>query len=352
MPLRVVFYCPDTHIQYDGRTPDERGVGGGITARIRMSRALARAGLDVTHVGNCPRRQTIDGVDFVPLGEFSGAAPDILILKSSGGALDLTPAADLDIQPRHTVLWVQGPDRPGGVERLKIDVIVTPSRYIHDIVVSEWEMPASQVVVSPNGYEASLFEPERAIERDPYRLIYCSHPSKGLLAAHALLELLRQEDQRYHLQVFGGLGLWAETDEPLAEIPGGVGYHGLVGQPELADALQAGAFCLQLQNRQEPGALVVAEAKRAGCILVASAVGVFPEQVADGVNGILVSGDAFDPATHERAAASILACQRDPLRLDKMRQRARQEPASWDELAAGWIYDWQRHLAIRGRRMA
>ncbi len=39
---RVVIYCPDRHIVYDGRTPDEIGVGGGITARVRMARALAR----------------------------------------------------------------------------------------------------------------------------------------------------------------------------------------------------------------------------------------------------------------------------------------------------------------------
>jgi glycosyltransferase involved in cell wall biosynthesis len=350
MSLRVLFYCPDQHIEYDGRTPDERGVGGGITARVRMSRALARAGHDVVHVGNCPRRQIFDGVEYVPLEAFAGASPDVLILQSSGGALDLSPATKLDLRPRHTILWVQGTDRPGGVEGLPIDVIVAPSRFVKDIVTAEWAMPASQVVVSYNGYEASLFDPVRPIERDPYRLIYCSHPSKGLQPAYEVLNLLRQEDARYNLQVLGGVGLWGGKNESPTDLPAGVEYHGLVGQQELSDALRISAFCMQLQNRLEPGALVVAEAKRAGCLLVASAVGVFPEQVTDEVNGLLVDGDAFDPSTWGRAAARILACQRDPILLERMRQRAQVEPASWDEIAADWIEDWQRRLGY-GQRL-
>ena len=52
---RVAIFCPDRHILYDGRTPDEVGVGGGITARVRMARALARRGHEVHMIVNCPQ---------------------------------------------------------------------------------------------------------------------------------------------------------------------------------------------------------------------------------------------------------------------------------------------------------
>ena len=30
--MKILFYCPDRHILFDARTPDQVGVGGGITA--------------------------------------------------------------------------------------------------------------------------------------------------------------------------------------------------------------------------------------------------------------------------------------------------------------------------------
>ena len=79
MPLRVVLYCPDRHLTYDGRTPDDVGVGGGVTARVRMARGLARLGHDVTQVVNCPRRETIDGVDYRPLDDPGQLQADVAV---------------------------------------------------------------------------------------------------------------------------------------------------------------------------------------------------------------------------------------------------------------------------------
>ncbi len=92
---RVVIYCPDRHIEYDGRTPEKVGVGGGITARIRMGKALASLGHDVTMVVNCMERTVIDGVDYVPLSEVKELKSDIVIINTSGGDLDLTPVLKL-----------------------------------------------------------------------------------------------------------------------------------------------------------------------------------------------------------------------------------------------------------------
>ena len=83
MRYRVVSYCPDTHIEYDGRTPYDVGVGGGITARVRMAKALRKLGHDVKMVVNCRRYEVIDGVEYIPLEQFRKADADVLMMNTS-----------------------------------------------------------------------------------------------------------------------------------------------------------------------------------------------------------------------------------------------------------------------------
>ena len=62
MNYRIVIFAPDEHIQYDARTPDREGVGGGIMARIRLAKALVDLGHQVSLVANCPQERTFDDV--------------------------------------------------------------------------------------------------------------------------------------------------------------------------------------------------------------------------------------------------------------------------------------------------
>ena len=84
MKYKVVSYCPDRHIEYDGETPYKTGVGGGVTARVRMAKALAQLGHDVTMAVNCREERWIDGVHYMPLDQFRSYDGDIAILNTSG----------------------------------------------------------------------------------------------------------------------------------------------------------------------------------------------------------------------------------------------------------------------------
>src|SRR3990172_6180691 len=125
MTYRVTIFCPDRHIVYDGRTPRDRGVGGGITARIRMAHALQRRGHDVTLVVNCPRREPIDAME-----RLDG---DILILTTSGDTLDLSPALALPRRAGLTIAWVHGPVKPGGYDEIDWDSNYAVSNLIGDV---------------------------------------------------------------------------------------------------------------------------------------------------------------------------------------------------------------------------
>ena len=345
MPLRVVLYCPDRHLIYDGRTPGEIGIGGGVTARVRMARALARLGHDVTQVVNCPRRETIDGVDYRPLDDAGRLEVDVAVFNTSGGALDLSPALKLNLAARLRIVWVHGLLPPGGHDRLGHDAVYAVSNFLGRIVVDTWGVPAERLFVTYNGYEQAHFVAAEAAapERDPFQLIYFSHPSKGLDTALAIMKELGAAEPRFHLEVVGGGQLWGGGASPAIQADG-VRDHGLLGQRDLVPLLLRSTYALQMQSREEPGALAIPEARRAGCMIIASAVGCYAEQVADGVDGVIVPGDHREPSVQQAAVEAIRKLHADPQARAAIVRRARAAALDTDTLAKAWVEDWRARL--------
>jgi glycosyltransferase involved in cell wall biosynthesis len=125
----------------------------------------------------------------------------------------------------------------------------------------------------------------------------------------------------------------------------------MVGQAALALELIRSAFSLHLQTREEPGSLAIAEAQRAGCVIVGSPVGCFPEYVADGEEGFLIPGDPRSAEVQAGAARKVLEVSRDPETLTRVRRAALLAAKSSDLLARVWVADWERRLG-RGRAEA
>ncbi len=342
MSYRVVFYCPDRHVTYDGSTPEKRGVGGGITARVRMARALRRLGHEVAVVANCRRRSRIDGVLYLPLEEVRHISADVLILNTSGGALDLSQILQMkSLDVAFTIVWVQGFVKPQGLEDVGFDCLYAVSNFIAGVAEQEWDVPRRKMFVSYNGYERDVFKraERRRVSRDPYRLVYFSHPSKGMEAAKGVLRILRQRDARFHLDVYGGFALWGQEE---AKFEGGEGlrFRGMIGQGVLARELLKCSYSLNLQSRQEPGALVIAEAMRAGCIILGSPVGCYPEYVAHGYNGLLIAGDPDSRDVWERTANTVLALMQNPAARDYFRGNAQRVTWDTDTIARSWTSHW------------
>jgi glycosyltransferase involved in cell wall biosynthesis len=173
--------------------------------------------------------------------------------------------------------------------------------------------------------------------------VYFSHPSKGLEPAVGVLQRLRRAEPEWQLSVFGGPELWGEIRDARREEPGVVD-HGLVGQATLAVHLLRSAFSLHLQSREEPGSLAIVEAQRAGCVIVGSPVGCFPEYVADGEDGFLIEGDPKSGKVQDRAASRILELSHDPERLTRVRRAASASAMSTDLLARVWVADWEHRM--------
>ena len=344
---RVTIYSPDRHVSYDGSTTDKVGVGGGITARIRIARSLASFGHEVTVVANTPRDRTFDGVHYIPLDEARRISCDVLVLNTSGGALDLMPLLDLEVEARLRAVWVQGIDAPKGLDEVRMDYVYAPSNFIRTLARDRWGVAREQIYVTHNGVpEREPPKRGRRAERSLHRLIYNSHPSKGLAAAVEVVRLLRANDDRFELHVYGGNQLWGQADKPPPAEPGVV-YHGMVGQKELGEEMERAGFSMNLQARLEPFALAPAEAMACGCIVVASPVGGYPELVRHGYNGFLVPGDHNVAETQRAAADVIVSVASRPEYAAYLRRNARTWPMDWDTLARAWVGHWDWALGVR-----
>jgi len=342
MAYRVLFYSPDTHIEYDGHLPYTKGVGGGITARIRMARALARAGHDVSMVVHCPENTTIDGVQYIPLREATELKGDVLILNTSGGPLDLSPVLQLPREAGLTAVWTSGTPRPGGLDEVSYDFVYAKSNFLRRVARDEWGVDETKIFVAYNGFEQLDFKlaEEHNPERNPHRLVYFSHPSKGLDTAIAITKLLRQSNPSFHLLIFGGNQLWGQ-EEDLIKLEAGIEFRGLVGQRTLAQELLQCSYSLNLQARLEPFGMVITESMRAGCIVLASPVGAFEELVRHGEDGFLVPGDHSAPETQSAAAQLILDLSENPRALEKMRRNARSVIWDTDTMVKVWEGHWK-----------
>ena len=349
MSYRIIFYSPDTHIQYDGRLPYQKGVGGGITARIRMSRALARAGHKVTMVVNCGGRTNVDGVHYIPLDQAVEFTCDVLIMNTSGGALDLSPVLNYYVDAGLKLVWTSGTPRPGGLDKVGYDFVYAKSNFLRDVAIKEWEVPEKKIFVAYNGFEEGDFQraQKHSKKRDPHRLVYFSHPSKGLETAVDITQRLRDIEPRFHLEVFGGNQLWGQEEAPL---PGGEGveYHGLVNQNELLKELMKCSYSINLQARLEPFGMVITESMRAGNVVLASPVGAFEELIRHGEDGFLIPEDHNSVEAREHAATIIFKLANNPDAFRYVQRNARRVIWDSDTMVKVWEGHWGWWFAEEG----
>lgn len=355
MSYSIAFFCPDHHIVSNWNEMNNVGVGGGITARLRIAHALADIGNQVTLYVNCPRDEEIQGVQYIHYSHPGKVTADALILSSSGGELDLGGWRNSKISTGIKILLIAGAEQPKGIDINDLDYIYAPSNFIRGIVERQWTISRKQLFVQYHGIPEENYTAKH-IYRDDHALVFLSHPSKGLSAARSLLQQLRNSDVRYLLHVYGGSRLWGEEDTSFLLDPGVVD-HGMVGQKDLACALMGMSFSIHLQTRQEPFGLSVIESMRAGCIVIASPVGAYPEIITHGFNGFLIPGDPEDPLVCQTAADWIRNISRNKDYADYIRSNAVRSVQTWHQVARTWVghWDWHfhqdpiRHSTINGR---
>ena len=106
----------------------------------------------------------------------------------------------------------------------------------------------------------------------------------------------------------------------------------------------ASADIFALLSREDPGPLVIAEAREAGCAIVATRVGGIPEMLDDGAAGVLVTAGDI-----EQAAAKLRWLLLDRQARGQLAARARQnlQPLSVERVCSEYMAVYQQTLKER-----
>jgi glycosyltransferase involved in cell wall biosynthesis len=199
----------------------------------------------------------------------------------------------------------------------RLGTVVVPSRALGDYI-SRHGVPARRVRVIPHGIEVLRSEPTPAGDPPVLATSALLDHHKGidvLLEACALLEA------PYRLDVYGDGPLRGTLEVAAARLGVAARFHGFV--EDMRDRLLA-ADVFVLPTRGDNFPVSILEAMASALPVVSTRVGGVPEQIVDGVTGILVDPD--DAPALARALTELLE---DPRRRASLgtagARRARQE---------------------------
>jgi len=166
------------------------------------------------------------------------------------------------------------------------------------------QIPAEKFFVIHNGVDTTLFKwyYRFVIKRNPFGIVFASHPIKGLDKVIDLVKELREEiSPRFFLDVYGGYKLWGD-DQPELNLSSNIAsFKGLIPQHQLIKRLFSYNFMINFYSLPEGFGLIYPQAMKAGVICIVSNVGGVSEVIKDGYNGFLIS----NPVDAESALSEV-----------------------------------------------
>lgn len=340
--MRIAFFCNDgspTRII----PPDlyGRGVGGAENALFSLTRELAKRGHTVT-VYNDPREGGVyDGVEYMPKYAYADEVTDVLVFFRSPNALAQMTNVPLKLFwscDQHTV-----GDYRDFMYHVHATVVISPRH--RDYFIQRYGADPDKTVVIDLGVRVEEYE--QAVERIPYRFIYCSQPERGLKRLRAIWNRIRMQIPEASLVITGSHTLWGGGDntrpyrEEWAGVPN-VHYFGALPRHELVKfQLQADIHAYPC-TYDELFCISVAETQVAGAVPITSQRGAI--WTTNEFGYVVSGGRDEDPNSDEwlndYADFLIYSLTEDYDRVvtairPKMMSRAR-ERFAWSKIAAQW----------------
>jgi hypothetical protein len=294
----------DDGIAFDGRTLEERPLGGAETSFIELANALSARGHRVQVLNKCVAALTHRGVAWAPLGSPTPDGADLYIANRNSALLTLMPKA------RRTVFWIHNPARY--LLKLRHQTRLAQRRPVivfsgasHAGTYPPFGFSGGRVII-PYGV-TEIFRHASARHAPAPRAIFTSNPLRSL---DWILDLW---EQRIHpalpaatLHVFAGMATYGAAGAakagamgPILERATGMAGQGVVlrepvPKPALALELAASRVLLYRGDIGETFCSAVAEAQAMGLPAVLEDIACMKERVRDGETGFVVHGaDAF-----------------------------------------------------------
>lgn len=329
--MRFLLINPNAAHDYDVDTPFERPLAGAESAQVHLALALTALGHEVDLVTGTRRPGIRRGVFCHSLARSLPSpqtADAILVTNAPRYALEMRP--HIGNYPQlfaweHNI-WDPQPLYGGCLKALVAEGITV-------LCVSQWHrahfaerggLPADRLRVLPNALGPaflSLFaagEDVLATKARPPRLLFAATPYKGLDAALACFQALRQRLPAVTLDVYSSFELYPENN-PLRRDARwrliadaalhieGVRVHDLVPNGLLAEAMKGAAMLFYPNTLPETSSIVTLEALAAGCIVYAPPFAALPETAGPWLHPMpLNARGRFTPAGVAEGALTLL----------------------------------------------
>jgi len=324
----------DWGLAFDGRTLEERALGGAESAFVWLAEALAARGHQVRAFARDARILVHNGVQWAPF-DHTPQHCDLLIANRGTQALDCCPGA------KQVVFWLHNPGnylvKWRYLRRLwrRRPVLVFTSAY-HATTLPAWVPDGGRQVIPLAVADAFA----GAVERDPPPpiAVFTSHPSRSLdKLLRIWAEAIHPARPDARLWVFSGGAMRQETGElPVLEqarAMGGQGVtlRGLMPRAALATELRRARLYLNAGRDKETFCLAAAEAQASGLPGVVLDDGCMPERIIDGVTGTVAQNDAD-------FVSAALALLGDDILWRRQHCASLHHPTalSWDDAAAAF----------------
>ncbi|MDV7339204.1 glycosyltransferase family 4 protein [Terasakiella sp. A23] len=297
---RIVF--ADDGIEFDGKTLEERALGGVESSVILMMEEFAKRGHEVLVRNKCKAPMVYKGVDWAPIDQGMPEEADLYIANRGDKLIDLMPKA------KKTVFWTHNPCRFMVKWRYikkfwKVRPTIVFIGTYHADTLPGWVPDGGRTVI-PYGIPDMFRHAEKRTELPAPRAIFTSNPLRGL---DWLLDLwerdIHPKAPDAELHVFGGPSVYgsvgAEKAALMEEIfnraesmaDQGIVLRGPATKTELIDELQKARLMCYRGDINETYCLAVAEAQALGTPTVVQDFGSMAERVVDGKTGVVAKDD-------------------------------------------------------------
>ena len=304
----------DDGIEFDGKTPRQRPLGGAESSVVALVEELAARGHEVHVLNKCKKPLDHQGVHWRPIDE--GPWPqtaDLYIANRGDRLLGRMPAA------RRTVFWIHN---PAGyllkwryltkLWRLRPAVVFIGDYHI--TTYPKWAPEGGRVVI-PYGIGEAFARPGPLDKPPPPRAVFTSNPLRSL---DWLLNVWTADIQPQvpgaELHVFAGAATYGAVGDRKAaameavldqarKLEGnGVRLREPVPKTKLINELRQSRAMLYRGDVNETFCLAVGEAQAMGVPAVVENYGSIAERVIDGETGFI----AANPAAFADAARRLL----------------------------------------------
>jgi glycosyltransferase involved in cell wall biosynthesis len=338
---RIVF--ADMTGAYDGRSLDERPLGGTESSVIRLARELAARGHDVSVHTGCSNPVEHEGVRWLPLSHPPATQCDLHVAVQQPRLLGLVA------RPARCAIWVLW--QPNNLKHYKqiwrmwhyrpIPILMSRSQQRR---YSRLLPPRRGDILLPLGLPDDVRHLPPLADPPPRRAIFASNPSRNL---HRLVriwaEMILPRVPDAVLDVYGvnaldqtksGWEAWEGGYLPSgldAAAKASVRIHPSLTRAGLKQAMREARVMPYLGHKSEAFCLTLAEAQSLGLPAVVARIGALPERVVDGITGFHRDDDAGF------AEATIALLTDDGLwRRQHEKALALQQGWSWRDYAAAF----------------